>query len=314
MMTARAEDIFTDFYLLSHLSNFYGFTSFTIKQSSTGRKYLVHKKWSYLFSLAFQIATCICGYSTIKIYHNYAVQGANQSLFLNLEEVTRFIGFMSQVACCIYNNICLNKVRKLWQQFYELERDLRILKVAVNHRLLRRIALTCILFVPIVISFTLINFVTSLWPQKGRVGTAFLVSSCIYYISRYGVLCVLLCQHVCSFSILREIFSKLRDTTRRTILFGVFASHRDLLEVARYHQQTCEITRDANSVLSVQLLAALAHLMCLTVFSAFSCAVAVANGYYRFQNIAGLTVWIILCISYIATLAIFSHECVESVS
>lgn len=311
MLISTGEDIFTDFNLFLYLSNLYGFTSFSVKKNKTGRKYLIHNKCWHLFSLAFQILTCICGYCT---HLGYKFEATNRDLFFILERVMRFASFIALLACCIHKNICVNKSRKLWCLLHEAEKDLRIWKISANHRLLRFIATTCVLFVTTMVTFSVISIKRYLWSEDVRITTAFLMSTSIYFVYRYGVLCMLMCQHVSLCSILREIFVKLRDAARRKFVLSRFAGPKDLLEIARCHQQFCEVARYANSILSFQLLAELLHVFCLTVICAFGYAVFVTNIYARYQHVTVLAVWALFCAFYIAILAVFSHECVKSVS
>lgn len=316
MATSNDEDIFNDFYLFFYLSNLYGFTSFRIKESSTGRKQLVRQKWCYLlvFSRALQILSCICGCYMITMYLNKNSKGNNGSLFIVLEGVTRFASFISQVICCLRNNICFNKNRKVWQRFYDIEKELCIFKVAINHRILRNLALTCVVLVAFVTSLAVVVVICWLWPEKDTMGTTFFMSQGLYYIYRCGTFCMLICQHVLLFSVLREILLKLRDAAKTKFLLSRFAKPKDLVNIARYHQKICKIAREANSALSVQLLAELLHLFCAIVISSFICVVSVGSKHFRYQNLIIFLVWITFCILYITAMAVFSHECMESVS
>lgn len=193
-----------------------------------------------------------------------------------------------------------------------MEKVLNTWKIVINHSYFRRTALFCVGFVSTVSSFTIICIPISILLLKQENDPVLIVSNCIYYIYTYGELCMLICQHISIFSTLTELFLKIKEAARIKYLCENFARPKDLLNIAKYHHKACELARDANAILSVQLLFELANMFCAIVACAFSSAISLAYGFYK--SLVMLIGWIIFSTIYIAVLVVVSNKCMDSVS
>lgn len=311
MVTYFEADIFTDFYMLLILFNSFGFTSYIMVDSDISRKYLVHRKWHYRIHLAFKILACMGGYCALKTISDFV--NPDNFLFV-LHVMTGLLAIIFQIASCICHSLYNNKNRKLWQKLYEVERDLSISNVAINHKHLRRIALACVIFM-IFIAFLLFMTFLHLFCKIGEGFDKILVlGGGLFYSYRCGTFSIVICQYVSSFSILREIFLKLGESVKRKFLCDEPSRSTDLLEIAKYHQQCCEIARRANSVISFQLLFELVDIFCLFVIATFTYAVSITNKEDTYQDGVAYAGWFILGILRLAILMVFAHGCAGSLS
>lgn len=224
------------------------------------------------------------------------------------------VSLIAQITSCISNSFYNNENRQLWQQLYEVERDLSISNIVINHKLLRRVALACAMFLIINAFLLFITFVSLFYKVVYGNDKAIFLGDALFHSYRYGTLCFAICQYASTFSILREIFLKLRDTARRKFLSTKPSGPEDLLEIARYHQQCCDIARLARNVVSFQLLVELMEDFRLLVFASFFYAMSVTNEYYTYQNSAAYAGWVAFGILRVSLLIVISHKCVESVS
>lgn len=253
----------------------------------------------------------MCGYWQFKITHYFHVHG---SFLFVLEEVLAVISFLSQAAFCVSNSFYNKENRKLWQQLYEMERNIITSNIALNHKFLQRVALGCVIFMVI---NTFLLFATSqfLYSNIGEVidDRALILGTALFYSYRCGTLSFVISQYVSSFSILREIFLKLGEAAKRSFLFSDRRSSKDLLQIARYHQQCCALARNANSVISVQLLVELMEVVGLLVIASFIYAASIAM-YDTYQNSVVYAGWVVFGIFRALLLIVISHRCMASVS
>lgn len=313
MVTSKDEDIFTDFYILLRISNLFGFSSYKIEESNKSRKYLVHLKWHYLIHNLLKVLICMGGYCGLII--SFASYKNNDKLIFTLKEITQFITIISQIVFCVCNSVFIDTNRNLWQRFYEIEKDLRTSKVVFNHKHLRCVAMACVIYTMIAIFFSFIGFIFFYRGTRVHVEKIFIFGCGIFYSYRYATLGIMICQHVSLFSTLREIFLKLRVTATKKFLFGRPSTSKDLLEIAKYCEQSCDLARDVNSALSIQLLVELMDIFFLLLASTFNTAVIVVNKYYyAYEEIFLYAGWIVFGIVMIWMIIFSAHECMESVS
>lgn len=303
MVDSLEEDIFTDFSLLLHLTNLWGFTSFEIVESNSSRKCLVHQKWHYLIYFAFKILICMCGYCSLKIFLIYFHMHYN--LFFILEVLVQLTTLISQVASSICNSVYVNKHRKLWQRLYEIEKHLSRSSVGINHKLLWRIALACVISTIIFTTYSLVAAVVLYYEMRKDIEKPLMFGGGLFYIYRCATSSMVVCQHISSFSVLREIFLKLRDATQRKFLGNIPSRSKDLLQIARYHQLSCEIAREANSVISIQLLVESVNIICLVIDNLFGCTLSLMNEHYTSQNVVKYSGWIVSGTLYIVAFCSF---------
>lgn len=311
MLISNEEDIFTDFRILLSLFNVFGFTSSKVEESNISRKYLVPKKWHYLIHVALKILTCMCGYCVLKTLPSFDANGILVSV---LKEIMGVISFLSQIASCISNILYNTGHRKLWQQLYEIEKDLNISNIAINHKILRRIALACATFVMINPFFLIITLVFISIKFGEGTDKIIMFGQGLYYSYRSATLAFVICQYISSFSILREIFLKLGETAKSKFLTSEHPRTKDLLEIARFHQQCCGIARKANIVISLQLVVELMEVFGLLVITSFIYAVSLANRYDTYEDGVLYAGWVVFGIFRVVLLIVISHRCVASVS
>lgn len=314
MVVSFEEDVFTDFYLLLRISNLCGFTSSKIKERSTSRKYLVHQKWHYLIHVVLKILSCMCGYCSLKIYSIYYNMHGNLLLILNV--VVQVTSIITHVASSICNSAYVNKNRKLWQRLYHMEKDLSTLGVTVNHKILWRTGLACVVFITIFTTYSVITSISLYIALRDDIENALIFGNCLFYLYDCGMYCIVICQHISSFSVLREIFLKLQDATKIKFLCNRPSRPTDLLKIARFHQRSCEVARLANSVVSVQLLVVLLSIFCLAIANSFTSAVYLMDERYASQRRVAVYSggWFTFSILFVTALAVFSRKCVKSVS
>lgn len=307
-MATYEENILTDIRLFLWFSKLYGFFSPKLEISTTDdKKYLSLNKCHYVYSIALQMGTCVMTYLSFQSFCEYSYEITNGGLFFAISTLTEFIGSLFVYVTCIHSKVYVIKVQKLWEKMYNTEKELQHFCIKINHKRLRILSVLCVLFYTVIASISLVMFLVF--------KTSFYT---VAFSTHYGCMShgFINGQQVLSYFIIDQMFKELNHTAEKSYLCSNHKrclGPRQLLDIAKFHQQLCEIAREVNSATSLQHILQHAIMFCLLTISCFMSVVSIMNDTYRLPEMAHF-MWSAVSILAVICLIGVSHRCMDRVS
>lgn len=307
----NAEDIFIDTKFLHSVAKIYGFISSKIITDKRGRKYLEYQKRHYCISIIFQLITCVCGYFVVCDYCKHSYKITNGGLFFILDIIAQVGVGIAGLAYCVWNKIYNKDNQKFWQELYETEKKVTSLDICLNHKLLRIVTSSCV--VCTVATAYLSNLFFAIFNQRDVKGALYLANSVYYHYNcmSYGMA---ICQSISSFTIVGHMLEILEETTKKKFLISDPNQRAiELLEIAKCHQEICNMARKANRMVSVQLLFLFMEMFCILTVSTFKSTASILYNVYGIEDIL-MIAWAAVSLAVITILITVSHNCTEKVN
>lgn len=311
-----SENIFSDTRCLYIFAKIYGFISFKINSTKTGKKYLTYQRWHFLFSIGIQVIVGLCGYITMKnTYEKDLDYKISEGLFFILDIITKIAFVTVCFVYCLWNKIYVKDNQTFWQELYATEEYLSKFNVILDHKYLRTatsfgVILTALFsYVPnIIIAFF-----------NRRHFTRVMVFTMAFYYQyvamAYGMT---ICQLLLYFAIVGDMLGKLEESTEKKFLNTNQISGRlkptylELVQIAKCHQQICYMAREANRIISVQLLFLCMYVFCFCTTSAFNSMLSIVINSYNIEDLMVIG-WVILSIGAFILSVGVSHNCMQKV-
>lgn len=311
-MAVPDDDIYIDISFLLCLTNFYGFSCLKVEEINKRTKHLAYKKLHYIFSIVLQILVGVCAYFVIRDFNNYYHETSNGELLFMLRTVTQFYSHVCFVVSCISNKFHTKNTQKLYQQVYEVERDLRMSGILIHHKSLKTITRNCVIFY---IANAIVSTVAVLF-ENNEFHPLLRLASAIYIHYNSIVYSVTNCQLIVSISIFNQMFRKLEEAVKDQFLFDNYQKYPKrigLSTIVKYHHHICEIVREANRILSIPLLVVFMGGFFMLTVTIFGAAIAISNDVYVAQDLISF-LWLGVTLSNVLVCVVLSHNCMNTVS
>lgn len=308
------EDIFNDIKPMFCLAKASGFISSKLKRSNANRKYLVHDACHYQFSIALQLVVFICGCINLKEFLKVGSQASNTTLFFILNIVSELIFTIYCFVCCVCSKLYVKKNQRFWQELYNIDNHMQMRNIRIDHKFLRIVAsinVTVVVILPSVCT----GFYAIHDAEKEEMTRIHYIAKHMFLFYSTMSYALLHCQYMASFNIINQMLYKLEEITRKQFLSCSYKQPKpaELLKTAKLHRRICELSRDGNDVISVQLLFGFIELMCLFSVAAFSSIVSIINNTYIIRDVINI-VWVVVSCIGIVLATIVAHKCIEKVS
>lgn len=307
----KNEDVLTDANLLLVFAKISGFISFRTRRAKNGEKCIIFEKFHHWFFLIFQTTIQI---RVLFLFYDFckSTYKLSNSNFLYILKVISELSYNTFcVVISINSKLHATENQQFWQALYDVERNLRQLRITLNHTLLRRITKACV-YSSAGTSITLSVCFLILDKQKSEDDVFYYVTLrfCNYY--KVITCSFLYSQQIVSFSILKEIFEKLEKGVKENVQDNRYSSRKYLYDITKCHQNVCEIARQFNNVIAVPLVFEFAHLFCFLTANSFGCMIAVIKNVHVSVDIMRL-IWITIVLFIVTLMVVVSCSCMKKV-
>lgn len=312
-MTKNEEITIANLHLLLRLAKLYGFSSATVTKTETGKEKVTLNKCHFVYSTVLQIFIHVCGYLVFRDFLKQSYRATNGGVFYILKAITEFAGSTFLFITCIYSKVNAKSLR--WLKLVNIEGELQNSGIIMNHKIPRILTIICIIYYATVGFGSLILILLFEWKSYEHGGLIKFPRGLYYHYQ--CVSCGLLNgQYIFYFAIINEMFEKLEDDAMKKYVnrnYGSRFKSTKLLRIAKYHQQICELAREGNSAMCVQMLFEITEMFWLLTVYFYDATVSIINNAYNIQEIIYL-VWVATCLITIAVLATVAHHCMSRVS
>lgn len=256
----------------------------------------------------------ICGYITLRNLGERNYKASDGGLLSILNAVVEAINMCCLLVTSVCSKMYVVKNQRLWQKLYEVEKELQQIDVMVNHTIVQN-------YVIIGTTFTIILHGTSsvllIIFDERREGFLYYVAVGFYY--HYTCMDYLLLSghFIIYFFIINNMLAKITNSLSKTFLDHTYSRNSNrsgFLAIIQYHQQICELARQGNFVLSIQLVFVFVEIFSLLSksMSLFSSTISIIKNDYGIIDIVHLLWTAVVLVTLVSFVAI-SSQCMDKV-
>lgn len=308
------EDILDDLWWLFFLARTYGFYSFKLKRSKTGSNYFQYQTWHFILFGMLQTLIYTSGWFVFCLYFKDTNGITGGGLLYILNVVTTIIDATCSLTFCICYKVYNKHTLTFWKKLCEVGNDLRKLKIELNHKLHRNVAIFFVLFTVLYTYFTSFSYAICNYGSDLNIFERLVFHVYYHYMTIIYLLFTL--KHIISLIIINDMFGSLEETTKKKFLNANKykpLTTPEILEIARCHKKICGIKRLGSKIMSIPLLCVFLEIFTIVTAASFKSTVRIINNVYTLEDIESIP-WVFLSLLILTALIVSTHKCTEKVS